>query len=167
MRERRRPALVDVVDGAMAGALGTLALNALTFADMAVRGRPSSAVPVDTVQRLERGAGVDLAAGGGEEVGRHRREGIGALLGYLTGTALGVAYALVGRPLPGLARLHPLLAGGAVGAAAMVAANGGAVVARATDPRRWGVAGWIADIVPHAGYGVVTATAYDRLARRA
>ena len=35
--------------GAVAGAMGTAALNAVTYLDMAVRGRPSSQVPAHTV----------------------------------------------------------------------------------------------------------------------
>jgi predicted PurR-regulated permease PerM len=26
-----------------------------------------------------------------------------------------------------------------------------------TDPRTWGVVGWISDLIPHLGYGIVTA----------
>jgi len=26
-----------------------------------------------------------------------------------------------------------------------------------TDPRTWGLVGWISDLIPHFGYGVVTA----------
>ena len=26
-----------------------------------------------------------------------------------------------------------------------------------TDPRTWGIVGWISDLIPHFGYGVVTA----------
>ena len=38
--------------GAAAGAAGTTALNAVTYLDMTVRGRPSSSTPEDTVEKL-------------------------------------------------------------------------------------------------------------------
>ncbi len=41
-----------VLLGAAAGAAGATALNALTYVDMAVRGRPASSTPETTVERL-------------------------------------------------------------------------------------------------------------------
>lgn len=38
--------------GAAAGAAGTPALNAVTYADMVVRARAASSVPPDTVKKL-------------------------------------------------------------------------------------------------------------------
>ena len=38
--------------GAAAGAAGTTALNAVTYLDMALRGRPTSDTPEQTVRRL-------------------------------------------------------------------------------------------------------------------
>jgi hypothetical protein len=32
-----------------------------------------------------------------------------------------------------------------------------------TDPREWGTAGWISDIVPHVAYGIVTARTYEAI----
>jgi hypothetical protein len=32
-----------------------------------------------------------------------------------------------------------------------------------TDPRRWGVEGWLSDVVPHAAYGLATAAALRAL----
>jgi hypothetical protein len=43
-------------------------------------------------------------------------------------------------------------------------AAAGATVTGATDPRSWGASGWIADIVPHVIYGLVTVIAYDAFA---
>ncbi len=51
MRELLRSALL----GAAAGAAGTTALNAVAYLDMAVRGRPASSTPEDTVERLSGG----------------------------------------------------------------------------------------------------------------
>lgn len=150
--------------GAVSGALGTLALNAATYADMALRGRPPSSVPADTVGTTADRLGVDLATDGDTRTAEHRRTGIGALLGYGTGLTIGLLYGAV-RPM--IQRLRTPVAGLAVGAAAMVGANAGAVAAGTTDPRRWGIEGWLADIVPHACFGLATAGAFDVLAGRA
>ena len=45
----------------------------------------------------------------------------------------------------------------------MVASEGPATALAATDPRRWGVRGWISDIVPHAIYGLVTVAIVDAI----
>jgi hypothetical protein len=29
-----------------------------------------------------------------------------------------------------------------------------------TDPRTWGAAGWVSDLLPHLAYGLAAATAY-------
>lgn len=146
--------------GALSGAVGTLVLNAVTYADMALRGRPASTVPADTVQETAEDVGVDLSRGQGEDVAANRRTGIGALLGFATGVAVGALYGAA-RPL--LPRAGVLTEGLVVGAAAMVGANAGAVAAGTTDPREWGAEGWLADLVPHAGFGAATALAYARL----
>ena len=80
--------------GLIAGAAGTLALDVVGYLDMAVRGRPPSMTPHLTVRRLEELIGVDLGEDG---AGYNRRSAIGALLGYATGLAVGVAYATVAR----------------------------------------------------------------------
>ena len=36
-----------------------------------------------------------------------------------------------------------------------------------SDPATWGISGWVADIVPHLAYGLVTAIAYDAFTDRA
>ena len=35
-----------------------------------------------------------------------------------------------------------------------------------TDPRTWGAAGWVSDLLPHLAYGLATATVYEALADR-
>ena len=35
------------------------------------------------------------------------------------------------------------------------------------DPRTWGAAGWVSDVLPHLAYGLAAATAYEALAGRA
>ena len=47
-----------VLYGAMAGAAGTSALNATTYLDMAMRGRPPSEVPKKMVKELSNRTGI-------------------------------------------------------------------------------------------------------------
>lgn len=147
----------SLMRGGVSGGLGTLALNATTFLDMALRGRPPSDVPERAVGAQARRAGVSL---GDEPAARHRRAGIGALSGYATGIAFGAAYGLVrGRSK----QPSVPLTGAVLGAVAMVGANAPAVSMGITDPRRWGVSGWLEDVVPHLVFGLVTAAVFHRL----
>jgi hypothetical protein len=150
--------------GVVAGALGTLALDVTTYADVAVRGRPTSDVPSKTVAKLAEEAGIDaLAESNTDETAANRRSGVGALLGYGTGLAAGAAYGLA----RGRGRSLPLpLAGLAAGAAVMAATDFSSVRLGVTDPTTWGVSGWVSDIVPHAVYGLTTAAAFDWLLAR-
>lgn len=147
----------SLVRGGTAGALGTAALNGVTFLDMAVRGRAPSQLPAQVVGRTARTAGLLL---GEEPAGGHRRSGLGALFGYVTGVGLGAGYGLVRARL---GRTSVPVAGAVLGAVAMVGANAPAVSMGLTDPRRWGVAGWLADLVPHAAFGLATAAAFEWL----
>jgi hypothetical protein len=144
--------------GVAAGALGTLALDMVTYLDVAVRGRGLSSVPADSVGRLAASLGVPLARAGDEDRAEHRRTGIGALGGYLVGLGVGAAYGLVG---PALNRRPVPLAALCAGGMAMAAGDLPAVLSGSTDPRKWGVSGWLSDIVPHVAYGVATAAAFD------
>jgi len=73
--------------GAAAGAAGTTALNAITYLDMAVRGRGSSGTPEQTVDTLAGAVGVDIP--GDEETRGNRLTGLGALSGIVTGVSMG------------------------------------------------------------------------------
>ncbi|MGH4015993.1 MAG: hypothetical protein ACRDSL_19140 [Pseudonocardiaceae bacterium] len=55
--------LRQLLIGAAAGAAGTTALNAVTYLDMAVRGRPASDTPERSVQRLAALAQVEVPGG--------------------------------------------------------------------------------------------------------
>ena len=93
LREARR--------GAAAGAVGTVALDITTYADMLIRGRPSSNVPAQVAEKLTQAVGVDLAADAGGSGGegkdgaaaqaqeQQRLSGLGALMGYATGLTMG------------------------------------------------------------------------------
>jgi hypothetical protein len=158
----RKPLLVGIA----AGAVGTVALDAVTYVDMVVRARPASSTPAEVAGALAERAGVELAADGNvsESVG-NRRSGLGALLGYGVGLGIGGAYGLLRPRLPG--SLRPTAAAAGLGLAAMAASDLPATALGVTDPRTWGAAGWASDLLPHLAYGLATATVYEALAGRA
>jgi hypothetical protein len=43
----------------------------------------------------------------------------------------------------------------------MAASDVPAVRLGVTNPKEWGLSGWVADIVPHVMYGLITAVAFD------
>ena len=145
-----------LVRGAVAGAVGTVALNMVTYLDMAVRGRSPSTMPGTTAGRLAGAAGIDLGAGDTEQ---NRTEGLGALLGYLTGLAVGAIYGVVQSRM----RLPTPVAAVALGAGAMAGTDVPLTALGLTDPRRWSVSDWAADVVPHVAYGAATAAVYAML----
>lgn len=144
--------------GLIAGAAGTVALNGLTYLDMVARGRSASSMPAQTVEQAADAADMDLAADD-EESAQNRSQGLGALLGYVTGLTFGGLYGVVAG------RARPSVPAGALGltVAAMAGANGPSVMMGVTDPRAWGTQGWLADIVPHLAYGFVTAAVFDAI----
>lgn len=145
-----------VVDGAIAGAVGSAVLNVVSYLDMVVRARPASSTPEETARRLAGVAHVDL---GPEDRAANRRSGLGPLLGYATGVAAGVAFGLLAArrriPLP--------VAAGLLGGGVMATTDGSMTALRVTDPRSWGRSGWVADIVPHLAYGMAAAATWNRL----
>ena len=146
--------------GKIAGAAGTVALDAATYADMALRGRPSSSAPSELVKKLAAAAGI-AALTGDDATASNRRGGVGALLGYTNGVAIGGFY---GTLRACGVRIPPLLAGFALGALAMAASDVPMVRTGATDPSTWGAAGWLSDIIPHAIYGLTTAYVFELIA---
>jgi hypothetical protein len=151
--------------GAVAGAVGTAALNAATYADMALRGRPASTTPERSVEVLARKLGFDVRDGEGP--GRHRVQGTAALLGLTTGTTVGVGYAVADAAMGGALRERPVVISGlAVSVGALVAANGPMTVMGITDPRQWTVSDWLSDLLPHLAYGLVTTYTYAATTER-
>ncbi|MEJ5914413.1 hypothetical protein [Pseudokineococcus sp. 1T1Z-3] len=137
--------------GLTAGAVGTTVLQAVTYADMALRGRPASEAPGQTADALAGRLGLGVP-GDGERQG-HRRTALGALLGTTTGLATGVVASLArrrGYALPGA------LGGVATGALAMAASDGTSAALGVSDPRTWTAGDWAADVVPHLAYGLAT-----------
>lgn len=155
----------DLIRGAAAGAVGTTVLNLATYTDVAVRGRPPSPVPEETVAKVTEKIGVDLAREGrSSETATHRRTGLGAAFGYATGIGMGAAYGVL---RPHLRRLPLAVVGLTLGAVVMAATSAASSAVGATDPRTWGTEDWLADIVPHALYGLSTAIAFDHRMRAA
>jgi len=148
--------------GALAGAAGTTALNAVTYLDMAVRGRPASSTPEQSVEAIAARAGVDIPGTG--DTRDNRLAGIALLLGTATGVGIGVVFGLLRRT--GLRLPSGPIGALVVGGTAMAASDGSLVRLGLTHPREWGAAGWLSDVVPHVAYGAVTAATLHALDRR-
>lgn len=154
----RRRVLSGVLRGAVAGAAGTTALNAVTYLDMAVRGRGSSSTPEETVETLADQTHVRIP--GDEETEQNRVSGLGPLLGVAAGVGTGAAVGAV----YGLGLRLPWPLGGLLAAAgAMAGANGPMALLGISDPTSWSAEDWVADVVPHAAYGAVTGWTLRRL----
>ncbi|SCL72945.1 hypothetical protein GA0070606_6374 [Micromonospora citrea] len=146
----------QLADGAIAGAVGSAALNVVSYLDMVLRARPASSTPERTAGRLAGVAHVDL---GPEDRAANRRSGFGPLLGYGIGVAAGVGYALLAR-----GRRMPLALGtGVLGGGVMTMSDGSMTLLGVTDPRTWRRSDWLADIVPHVAYGMAAAATWNRL----
>jgi hypothetical protein len=146
-----------MIAGLLAGAAGSTALNAVTYADMALRGRSSSEVPERLVDEISDRAGLEL---GDDETASNRRQGLAALLGFGVGLGVGAVYGVAARP----GTRRGVTAGAlALTVAALAASDGPVTALGLTDPREWPPEAWLSDLVPHLAYGVVTAVTYDRL----
>ena len=62
-------------------------------------------------------------------------------------------------------RPRPVVGVVAATTVAMLAGNAPMTLLGVTDPRRWTAGDWLADLVPHAAYGVVTASVLEGLDR--
>lgn len=147
-----------LVAGLAAGAAGTTALNAVTYLDMAVRGRPTSSTPEDTVEKLA--DKLDIRIPGNEDARKNRLSGLGALTGYVAGIGFG---ALFGIARSAGFRPNLFVAGIVTGGAAMVGANVPMAGLGVSDPRSWSAQDWLSDVVPHLAYGLVTAAVLQGL----
>ena len=165
-----------IVAGAIAGATGVVALNAVGYLDMLLRGRPASDLPARVAGKLADEMGLpfdlnsdaerdedddDVAELADEEepdAPANRREAMGALLGMANGVGIGVIYGVARLLLP---KPPAWLAGTALGAAAMAASDYPATRLGLTEPRDWTATDWASDVLPHMAYGVVTAMAFE------
>jgi hypothetical protein len=156
MRER-------LLAGLAAGAIGTVALDLTTYLDMLVRARGPSNLPATVAGALAGRAGVDLGGGdGSREAAENRGTALGALLGYGVGIGVGAVYGMLRPAFPSV---PAATTGIGIGLAAMAATDLPPTALGVTDPRTWGASGWASDLLPHMIYGLVTALAFDAIAR--
>jgi hypothetical protein len=149
-----------ILAGAAAGAAGTAALDAVTYLDMTVRGRAASDTPERSVEKFADSAGVAVPGTG--ETRDNRLAGLGALSGVATGVGVGAAFGVLRR----LGLRPPTLIGGAlVGLSAMAATASSMASMGISDPRTWSAADWLADLLPHLAYGLVTYATLQALDR--
>lgn len=144
--------------GAVAGAAGTMALDMVSYGDMAMRGRQSSDLPAEVVRRLaERAGNAALAVPDADasETTKARRTALGSLSGYAIGISIGALYGAVARGT--WAKNGLLVRTLALGAIAMAASDVPAALLGATNLKEWSATSWISDILPHAAYGLATA----------
>ncbi|WP_207936026.1 hypothetical protein [Actinomadura sp. KC216] len=148
-----------ILTGMAAGAAGTTALNVVGYLDMAVRGRPASTTPAETVRRSERLLGVTRSPmNRDDDEADNRRSAIGALLGVGSGLGVGALYGLAAPRLDGASLI---VRGIVAGLTANIGTTGPMVALGVTDPRTWPVSSWLSDLAPHLAYGIVTAAAWD------
>ncbi|MFF6994897.1 hypothetical protein ACFY93_08050 [Streptomyces sp. NPDC008313] len=140
----------SITRGCAAGAAGTTALNAVTYADMALRGRPSSSTPETVVDLVTTRMGHPVPRTRERD---NRLSGLGALSGIAVGTGTGVAVSLIRRA--GV-RVPLWLGGLLTGALAMALTDAPMARLGVSDPRTWSAADWASDVVPHLAYGLVT-----------
>lgn len=147
-----------IIKGAIAGAAGTTALNAATYLDMAARGRPTSDLPEQTIEKLAQKASLEIP--GDAHTRPNRVSGLAALNGLAAGVMAGAVLGALGF---GGARPGRLITTVTATLAAMGPSNASMASLGLTDPRHWSAADWASDVVPHLAYGWVTAAALRRL----
>src|SRR5215469_1117780 len=74
-----------MIQGAIAGAVGTMALDVTTYADMALRARSSSNTPAEAIKRMSQRAGIPIR-------NDNRASALGALSGYVVGVGVATLY---------------------------------------------------------------------------
>jgi hypothetical protein len=147
-----------LVAGAAGGAAGTTALNAVTYLDMAVRGRSTSSAPEDSIEVLVSRTGLRIP--GEEDTRKNRVAGLGPLNGIFVGVGIG---AVLGLARTAGWRPHVLTAGLVTGLGAMAATDSSMAALGVSDPRTWTLMDWLSDVVPHLAYGLATAAVAQAL----
>ncbi len=146
------------MNGALAGAAGTTALNAVTYLDMVLRARPASSTPETTVKKLSERADVSIPGSGEER--ENRISGLGPLFGIATGMGVGAILGAIqgaGAKPPAVVTILLASAGAMAGSILPMTQLG------VTDPRKWQTQDWISDVVPHVAYGAVTAHVLENM----
>ena len=133
-----------IVLGAAAGATGLVALNIITYADMAVRGRPASSTPAEIAGKIMVRVGVDRDSEDDDEKAGNRKTGIGSLMGYVTGLGAGILYGALRVfttkvPIP--------VAGIGPGAAAKAGSDVPIAALGVSGPSTWHRVDWLSDAV--------------------
>ena len=149
-----------IAAGLAAGAAGTTALNAVTYLDMAVRGRPASSTPEDAVVKLAAKAGVEIP--GDEDTRTNRLAGLGPLTGLAAGLGVG---AVLGVARAAGLRPNLFLAGVMAGAGAMATTDAPMTALGVSAPSSWTARDWLSDAVPHLAYGLAAAAVLQGLDR--
>lgn len=157
--------LRDTLVGVVAGAVGTVALNVSTYTDMAMRGRSSSNAPAKMIARVADMTGLPLSSQGvsaneQNQTAKNRESGLGALLGYVNGLGTGMVYGLIRSQRDDVSLP---LAALAVGLAAMATSDVPLTILGVSNPKKWGVSGWLEDFIPHLIYGLATVGTYEAL----
>lgn len=131
-------------------------MNAVTYADMAWRGRAASQAPEQSIEKMAQK--LDATVPGEGDTRENRLSGLGALSGIATGVAIGAAYGLLD-----VVHVRPGLVKGSLLAAttAILAANVPMAKLGISDPKTWSPQDWAADIVPHLAYGLVVAATFS------
>ncbi len=144
-----------LLSGAAAGAAGTTVLNAVTYLDMAIRGRPTSSTPEDLVETVTEQVGATVP--GDDDTRQNRLQGLGPLSGIAVGVAVGAGAGLVDRLLGRSGRRVPAsVAVLVISATAMALSDVPLKLFGISDPKTWAGKDWVADIVPHLAYGATT-----------
>jgi hypothetical protein len=149
-----------MIRGALAGAAGATALDVVTYADMAWRGRAASSTPEQVVEEIAKRGGVEIP--GDDQERRNRLQGLGAMSGAVTGILVGAAAGQV-RFL--VLRLGPVVGPALLGAAAMLATDLSMAALGVSDPRTWDAKSWLSDAAPHLAFGAVTYGALGKMSR--
>ncbi len=164
-RRKKNSMFNAALRGIIAGATGTVALDTTTYLDMAICGRSSSNAPSKMVDTITKKIHLPLSTQGTsskDQSAQNRESGLGALLGYVNGVGTGVIYGMIRSRFD---EIPTPLAAALVGLTAMAASDVPMVALRVSNPKTWGISGWLADTIPHLIYGIVTVTTYEVLSK--
>ncbi len=100
--------------------------------------------------------------GAQDQTAQNRESGLGALLGYVNGLGTGVLYGLIRSRFDSI---PAPLAAPLVSLTAMAASDIPLVSLHVTNPKTWGLSGWLSDAIPHLIYGIVTVATYEAITR--